>query len=106
MRSLTMMLAGLALALIASAAGAAPSASRLTRVDVQKVEPAGTYGGVAYVRVGGQVHGVVASGEDVVGLAALPKNSAGEYEYASGFELSAQPLNVRATLVDIPRPSL
>jgi hypothetical protein len=86
MRPLAMFLA-LGLSFLAGVATAAPS--RLVRVEVQKVEAAGTFAGVAYVRVGGQVHGVVAPGEDVVGLAALPKNGAGEYEYASGFELIA-----------------
>jgi hypothetical protein len=86
MRRLATIAAALALALTAAPAAAA---SGLTRVEVQKIEPVGTFGGVAYVRVAGLVHGVVAPGEDVVGLATLPKNGAGEYEYASGFELIA-----------------
>jgi hypothetical protein len=98
-----LILAALALALTAGGAIAAPADSRLTAVEVQKVEPAGTFNGVAYVKVAGVVRGLVGSGEDVVGLAALPKTTAGHYVYASGFELIApaagQPRN-EAVYVD------
>jgi hypothetical protein len=65
----------------------AAAASRLVSVEVRQVQPDKAYNGVAYVKVSGTVHGVVASGDNVVGLERLPKNAAGEYEYASGFEL-------------------
>lgn len=73
------------------------AASHLTSVEVREVRPDKTYAGVAYVRVSGTVHGVVSPGDNVVGLERLPKNAAGDYEYASGFEIIApaagQPVN-------------
>jgi hypothetical protein len=81
----------------------AGAASRLTSIEVRQVQPDKTYGGVAYVRVSGQAHGVVAAGEKVVGLERLAKNDAGEFEYVSGFEIIApaagQPAN-EAVYVD------
>lgn len=69
------------------AMAALPAAgSQIDSLTGVKVVPQGEYRGVAYVRVSGVVHGVVSPNEDVVGLAALPKNARGEYEYASGFE--------------------
>lgn len=72
--------------LAALGAARAEAASRVTSLAVEKIAPAGDYHGVAYVRVSGVVRGVVAPGEDVVGLAALPKDAHGDYPYASGFE--------------------
>lgn len=62
------------------------AASQVVSLEAQKIAAAGTYNGVNYVRVSGTVRGVVSPDENVVGLAALPKNARGEYEYASGFE--------------------
>ena len=77
----------LLLALLAALlAGPALAASQLTRVEVTRIMPDKTYAGVAYLRVGGVVHGVVDPDEDVVGLAGLPKDKAGRYAYASAFE--------------------
>ncbi|WP_293679907.1 alpha/beta hydrolase domain-containing protein [uncultured Phenylobacterium sp.] len=72
--------------LLALGATGAQAASQVTRVEVLTVIPSGIYKDVAYVRVSGTVHGVVAPDEDVVGLDALPKNTNGEVEYASRFE--------------------
>ncbi len=95
--------AGIGLAALAAllagraAAAAATAGSQLTAVEVASVDPAGTFSGVAYVRVRGTAHGAVAPGEDVVGLAALPKGADGRYAYASAFELivpaEGQPAN-------------
>lgn len=68
---------------------ARPSASALTRIEVARAEPAGIFGGVAYSRYTGTARGVVDPGDAVVGLAALPKNAVGQYEYASAFEIIA-----------------
>lgn len=80
----------------AGAAQAAPRDSRLTRVEVRAVAPAGRYAGVDYVRVSGVARGRVAPGEDVVGLEALPQDGGG-YAYESAFEIIApaagQPAN-------------
>lgn len=65
----------------------ARAASQLRTVDVSAVAPAGSFNGITYVRVAGTVHGVVAPGEDVVGLDTLPKDATGHYAYASAFEL-------------------
>ena len=64
-----------------------PSISRLTRVEVKQVASDKTYNGVAYVKISGVVHGQVGPGEAVVGLASLPKNAAGAFDYASNFQL-------------------
>lgn len=61
--------------------------SRLLSVTVSRVAPEAVHGGVSYVRVSGAVRGQVDPHEAVAGLAALPKNAAGAYEYASNFEL-------------------
>jgi hypothetical protein len=83
--------------LLALGATRAQAGSQVTRVEVATVVPAGAYGGVVYVRVSGTVHGVVAPGEDVVGLAALKADKDGGYEYASPFEAivprAGQPAN-------------
>jgi hypothetical protein len=61
--------------------------SRITGVSVSGSQPAGTFGAVAYTRTWGVVTGVVAPGENVHGLAALPHDPAGNYEYHSEFEI-------------------
>jgi hypothetical protein len=69
--------------------------SRITGVSVSGSQPAGTFGAVAYTRTWGVVTGVVAPGENVHGLAALPHDPAGNYEYHSEFEIigPAKPVN-------------
>lgn len=79
-------LVAIAATLIASGAAAA---SRLTAVEVKAVQPVGDFAGVAYVKVSGAARGVVAATDNVVGLAALPRNGAGEYEWSSAFEIIA-----------------
>jgi len=69
------------LALLAPTSGAF-AASRLTAVEVAQVRTEGDY-----VRVTGMVRGVVSPGEDVVGLADLPRNADGDYAYSSAFEI-------------------
>ncbi|HEY3951651.1 alpha/beta hydrolase domain-containing protein [Phenylobacterium sp.] len=92
-------LAGLVVSLTVAVAGGATAApgSRITAVEISDVAPAGAFKGVSYVRVKGVVHGAVAPGEDVVGLAALPKAPDGRYAWSSAFELIApaagQPAN-------------
>lgn len=49
----------------------------------------GTFNGVTYTRTWGIVSGTVAPGEKVEGLAALAKNSDGDYSYTSPFEIIA-----------------
>jgi hypothetical protein len=79
--------AGLLIAMAPQVASAQSSASAITRAEIREVAEDGTYNGVAYVRVSGRVFGQVDPREAVVGLAGLPKNAAGAYEYSSGFEL-------------------
>jgi hypothetical protein len=84
--------------LMMGTAMAAPSAeSRISALNVGDIQPVGTFNGVAYVRTYGTVRGMIGPGEDVVGLAELPKNAQGLYEYESEFEIIApapgQPAN-------------
>jgi hypothetical protein len=76
---------------IAGEAGDADSRrqSRITGASVLGSQPAGTFGGVPYTRTWGTVTGIVAPGENVHGLAALPHNSDGNYAYQSEFEIIA-----------------
>ncbi|HEX5403802.1 MAG TPA: alpha/beta hydrolase domain-containing protein [Pseudonocardiaceae bacterium] len=61
--------------------------SRITSVTVSSTQPVGTFHGAAYVRLVGTVTGVVDPHERIVGLADLPKDSAGAYDYSAQFEL-------------------
>jgi alpha/beta hydrolase family protein len=63
--------------------------SRITGISVSGSRSAGTFGGVPYTRTWGAVTGVVAPGENVHGLAALPRDPDGNYEYKSEFEIIA-----------------
>ncbi len=76
-------------------------ASRLVSVEVKTVETSGEHGTVTYDLISRTVHGVVDPGDAVVGLAALPKNQQGLYDYASDFEIIAPPRVRRPT-----RPSM
>ena len=76
-------------------------ASRLVSVEVKTVETSGEHGTVTYDLIRRTVHGVVDPGDAVVGLAALPKNQQGLYDYASDFEIIAPPRVRRPT-----RPSM
>jgi hypothetical protein len=89
----------LCLLLSSAAHGAAntPWGSRITGMDVAATEDMGSFKGIAYSRVRGTVTGIVDPRENVVGLASLPKNAQGLYEYSSEFEIIApakgQPAN-------------
>jgi hypothetical protein len=72
-------------AVAATAAG--HNSSRITSVTVASTQPVGTFHGAAYVRLVGSVAGVVAPDERIVGLAGLPKDAAGDYDYSAQFEL-------------------
>jgi hypothetical protein len=70
-------------------ASGAQRQSRITSVSVLGSQPAGTFGGVPYTRTWGVVTGVVAPGENVHGLEALPHDNNGDYQYQSEFEIIA-----------------
>ncbi len=75
-----------------SRAAGAPGAqqrSRVTGISIAGSQPAGTFGGAAYVRTWGTVSGVVAPGEIVLGFDALPHDADGNYDYQSEFEIIA-----------------
>jgi hypothetical protein len=63
--------------------------SRITSVSIVGSQPAGTFGANAYQRIWGTVSGVIAPGESVRGLEALPRDTDGNYDYQSEFELIA-----------------
>jgi Alpha/beta hydrolase domain len=63
--------------------------SRVTALTVGGTQDVGTFNGVHYMRTYGTVSGVVDPNEKIVGLASLPKNAQGEYEYTSEFEIVA-----------------
>jgi hypothetical protein len=63
--------------------------SRITSISVSGSQTVGTFGAVAYTRTWGTVTGIVAPGESVHGLAALPHDSEGNYKYESEFEIIA-----------------
>lgn len=69
---------------MAQAAGSA-----ITAVSIVGRQDLGTFGGVPYVRSWGTVSGVIAPDEKVVGLAALPKDADGNYDYTAPFEVIA-----------------
>ncbi|MGH7044085.1 MAG: alpha/beta hydrolase domain-containing protein [Acetobacteraceae bacterium] len=77
-------LAALLAPITAHAAG-----SGITGITVAGRQDVGTFNAVPYVRTWGTVSGVVAPGEKVAGLAALPKDAQGDYAYVSGFEVIA-----------------
>ncbi len=61
--------------------------SRITSVTVSSSQQVGRFHGAAYVRLVGTLAGVVGPHERIVGLAGLPKDSAGDYHYSAQFEL-------------------
>jgi len=63
--------------------------SRITSVSVAGSEPAGTFGGVAYRRVWGNVFGLVAPRDTIRGFDQLPHGADGNYGYESEFEIIA-----------------
>jgi hypothetical protein len=67
------------------AAQAAPQSS-IRAVEITQTAPAGTFGGVAFRRIQGVIHGVVAAGEPVAGLG---KVAAGRdlVPYDAGFDM-------------------
>lgn len=70
---------------VATVAQAAPPSSIRT-VEITQTEPAGTFGGVAFRRIQGVIHGVVAAGEPVAGLGEV---AAGRdlVPYDAGFDM-------------------
>jgi hypothetical protein len=62
--------------------------SRITSVSITGSEPAGTFGGVAYRRVWGQVFGLVTPRDAVYGFEQLPHGADGNYGYESEFEIT------------------
>jgi hypothetical protein len=65
------------------------SGSRIRTVSIAGSQSAGTFLTVDYIRTWGSVSGVVASNENVHGLASLPRDANGFYEYESQFEIIA-----------------
>ncbi len=63
--------------------------SGITGITVAGRQDVGTFNGVAYVRRWGTLSGVVAPGEKVEGLGALPTSEAADYPYVSAFEIIA-----------------
>jgi hypothetical protein len=81
---------GLALLVCRAAVGQPhAAASGIVHIDVAGTQAVGSFDGVAYTRTWGVVHGRVAPGEAVIGLAALPKDAAGDYDYTAEFEIIA-----------------
>lgn len=77
-------------AISATGADAGPRlASKITSISVSGSQPVGTFGAVPYTRTWGIVTGIVSPGESVHGLAALPHDSDGNFEYKSEFEIIA-----------------
>ncbi|MDE2515790.1 MAG: hypothetical protein KGL12_07180 [Rhodospirillales bacterium] len=83
------LLCGMALVALLVPSAARAAGSGITAITIAGQQPLGSFNGVAYARVWGDVAGVVAPGEKVEGLAALPKNAAGDYPYRSAFEIIA-----------------
>ncbi|MEJ0066353.1 MAG: alpha/beta hydrolase domain-containing protein [Caulobacteraceae bacterium] len=77
----------LALASAAVARPASPPPS--PTLTVASADPAGTFGGVDYVRIRGVVNGTVGPTEPVAGLDAQPKDAHGRFAYTAEFELIA-----------------
>ena len=86
-----MLRADFAMATVTHAAGPpARSQSRITAISVSGTQPVGIFDSMPYKRTWGTVTGVVAPGENVHGLAALPHDASGNYQYTAEFELIAQ----------------
>lgn len=80
----------LAATLLASAAAARPPPPPASpSFAIASTDPAGTFGGIDYVRLRGVVTGTVGPAEQVAGLATLPKDAHGRYVYTAEFELIA-----------------
>ena len=69
--------------------GAASSKSRITSISETGSSNLGKFNGVGYERTWGMVTGVVASDENVHGLAALDHDAGGNYQYTAEFEIIA-----------------
>ena len=63
--------------------------SRITGVSITGSQPAGTFGGVAYIRTWGTVSGIVAPRDTLQGFDKLPLDADGNYDYQSEFEIIA-----------------
>ena len=75
--------------LLSADAATRATESRVNAITVTGTQPLGAYNGVAYIRTYGTVKGVVDANEEIVGLADLPKNAQGKYEYETEFEIIA-----------------
>lgn len=69
------------------AAGA--SMSRVTQADIAGTQTIGSFAGIPYGRIWGLLHGVADPMEKIAGLDALPKDSAGFYDWTAEFEVIA-----------------
>jgi Alpha/beta hydrolase domain len=72
----------------AGSTGSKPQ-SRITDISVAGSQPAGSFGAAPYKRIWGTVSGIVAPGETVHGLKALPHDANGNFVYQSQFEIIA-----------------
>ena len=72
-----------------AAAAAAAQESKINYVAIAGSQPAGTFGGVPYVRTWGTVSGVVAPRDTIFGFDRLPHDADGNYDYQSEFEIIA-----------------
>jgi Alpha/beta hydrolase domain len=68
---------------------AAASMSRVTQAEIAGSQAIGSFAGVPYGRIWGVLHGVADPGEKIAGLDALPKDSAGFYDWTAEFEVIA-----------------
>ena len=72
-----------------AAASESRQQSRITGVAITGSQPAGTFGGVAYLRTWGTVSGVVAPRDTIYGFDELTHDADGNYDYQSEFEIIA-----------------
>ena len=82
-------LVALALVVVTSGAAKAAPASGVFELSASGSQDVGRFNGVEYTRTWGVVHGRVSPNEKVVGLAALPKDADGDYDYTAEFEIIA-----------------
>ena len=73
----------------AAADSGADQQSKITFVAIAGSQPAGTFGGIPYVRTWGMVSGVVAPRDAIFGFDQLPHDADGNYDYQSEFEIIA-----------------
>jgi hypothetical protein len=74
---------------LAAEASGSHEQSRITGVSVMGSQPAGSFGGVAYIRTWGTVSGIVAPSDAIIGFDQLSHDAEGNYDYQSEFEIIA-----------------